>query len=268
MGAMLTTSMDDSTERTLETTETSLDVLETLRELEGASLNTLQDRIEIPKSTLYYHVNTLENRGYIVKENNEYKLGFTFLVYGQYVKAREDENVMAKEATQKLGSQLGEDVDFSIEENGQLIVLHHVLGESAKHGNSFELGEPLNLPSSSAGRAILAEYPRSRVDEIVSQWGFEGTKDGPTDRKSLYNRLDMVQERGYAINDEEWISGLCAISGAVNYPDGSVLGALSIIIPSFRFDPDNLNGLSTPLMNTIDELEARLVESQSGDNIH
>lgn len=257
--------MEDPTKRTLETTETSLDVLETVRELEGASLRVLQDEMDVPKSTLYYHLNTLESRGYVVKEGPEYKLGLTFLVHGQYVKTREDEFVMAQETTQQLGNQLGEDVDFSVEENGQLIVLHHVLGESAKHGFSFELGRPLNVPTSAAGRAILAEYPRSRVDDIVSRWGFEGTEDAPRDREALYERLEAVRERGYAVNNEEWIRGLCAVSAAVNYPDGSVLGALSVIIPSFRFDPENLNNLTAPLLESIDEFEERLAEAQSSE---
>lgn len=259
--------MEDPTKRTLETTETSLDVLETIRELEGAPLSVLRDEMNVPKSTLYYHLNTLENRGYLVKEDNEFKLGLTFLVHGQYIKTREDEYVMAQETTEQLGNQLGEDVDFSVEENGQLFVLHHVLGESAKHGFSFELGRPLNVPTSAAGRAILAEYPRSRVDDIVSQWGFEGTEDAPRDRETLHDRLEAVRERGYSINDEEWIRGLCAVSAAVNYPDGSVLGALSVIIPSFRFDPEKLDGLTTPLLKSVDELEVRLVEEQSSEQV-
>lgn len=257
--------MEDPSKRTLETTETSLDVLETLRRLDGARLHGLQEELELPKSTLYYHLNTLENRGYVVKKDNEYKLGLTFLVHGQYVKTREDEYVLAQEATQQLESEIGEDVDFSMEENGQLIVLHHVFGESARHGFSFELGRPHNVPTAAAGRAIMAEYPRSRVDDIVSQWGFEGTENAPSDRETLYERLEDVRERGYAVNNEEWIKGLCAVSAAVNYPDGTVMGALSVIIPSFRFDPENIGDLTTPLLSSVDDLEARLADAKSGE---
>lgn len=255
--------MNEKTQRTLETTETSIDVLETVRTEEGASLVALQDCLDIPKSTLYYHLNTLVHRGYLVKTGTEYNLGMKFLVHGQYVKSRERSYVLAQETTHQLANRIGEDVDFSVEENGQLMVLHHILGESAKHGFSFELGKPLNLPTTAAGKAILSEYPRSRVDEIVSTWGFEGTADAPTDRETLHDRLDTVRKRGYAVNDEEWIEGLCAVSAPVVKPDGTTLGALSIIIPSFRFDPENLNGLTTPLLNATAELEARLADNQT-----
>lgn len=255
--------MVENTERTLETTDTSINVLETIRELEGASLATLQERMDVPKSTLYYHLNTLERRGYLDKAGTEYNLGMKFLVFGQYVKTREREYVLAQETTQQFAAQIDEDVDFSVEENGQLIVLHHVLGESVKHGFSFELGRPLNIPTTAAGKAILSEYPRSSVDEIVSRWGFEGTENAPSDRETLHDRLEAVRERGYAINNEEWIEGLCSVSSPVCRPDGSVLGALSIIIPSFRFDPENLDGLTTPLLNATAELEERLAENQT-----
>lgn len=252
--------MVDSKNRTLDTTETSIDTLETIRELEGATPTTLQKRMDIPKSTLYYHLNTLEQRGYLVKDGAKYKLAMKFLVHGQYVKTREREFIAAQEATNDLSSELGEDTDFSVAENGQLIVLHYSIEESAKHGVGFELGRPLNLPTSASGRAILSTYPRSRVEEIVANHGFKGTEAAPNDLATLHDRLDAIRERGYAINDEEWIPGLCAVSGPVTYPDGSVLGALSVIIPSFRFERDDLQRLTSPLMAAVEDLEGHLSE--------
>lgn len=248
--------------RTLETTETSVDILETVRESEGASLTELQEQMEIPKSTLYYHLNTLEKRGLLVREANEYHLGMKFVVYGQSARTRKDEYELAQETTHQLANQLDEDVDFSVEEQGQIIVLHHTVGESGKHGYSFELKQTINMPTTASGRAILAEYPESRVSEIVSRWGFQGTEDAPTDEAALADRLEKIRERGFAINDEEWMDGLCAVSSAVKYPDGSVLGALSVIIPSFRFDAENVDDLVTPLLNEVAQLEERIEARQ------
>lgn len=252
--------MKDATERTLETTGTSIDVLETIWELEGASLDELRTRMDVAKSTLYYHLNTLQQRGYLVREGNDYYLSMKFLVFGQHVKTRKREHGLAQETTHQLADQLNEDVDFSVEEHGQLVVLHHRIGESPKHGLDFELGQFLNMPTTAAGRAILAEYPESRVDEIVSRWGFRGTEKAPTDREELADRLADVRARGFAVNNAEWIEGLCAVSSAASYPDGSVLGALSVIIPSFRFDEENVDDLATPLLNAVSRLEERLAE--------
>lgn len=254
--------MNGDEERTLETTETSIDILETVRELEGASLTVLQDQMEIPKSTLYYHLNTLEKRGLLVREGHEYHLGMMFLVYGQNARTRKEEYELAHETTHQLADRLNEDVDFSVEEQGQIVVLHNVASEAEKHGFSFELGQTINMPTTAAGRAILAEYPESRVNEIVSRWGFQGTEDAPTDREALFDRLEDVRERGFAINDEEWMNGLCAVSSAAKYPDGSVLGALSVIIPSFRFDAESVDGLATPLLNAVAELEEGIAARQ------
>lgn len=255
--------MAGDTQRTLATTETSIDILETIRELEGASLTVLQKQMDIPKSTLYYHLNTLERRGYLVQEGSEYHLGMKFLVYGQYARNRKKEYQLAQETTHQLANQLDEDVDFSVEEHGQIVVLHHVVGESARHGFSFELGQTINMPTTASGRAILAEYPETRVDEIVSRWGFQGADDTSGDRERLFERLEAVRERGFAINDEEWMEGLCAVSSAVKYPDGAVLGALSVIIPSFRFDAEDVDDLTTPLLNAAAQLEEK-VEARQG----
>jgi DNA-binding IclR family transcriptional regulator len=246
-------------DRTLETTETSFDVIEVIQELEGATLSEIRDRMDVPKSTLYYHLNTLERRGYLIKERGEYNVGLKFLVHGQYARTRRPEFELARESTSRLANQLNENADFSVEEHGQLMVIHHVVGESAKHG--FQLGQAENMPTTAAGKAILAEYPRSRVEEIVAEHGFEGTDRAPTSVEDLLDRLETVRERGFAVNDEEWVEGLCAMSGAVTHPDGSVLGALSVMLPSFRFDEETMESYALPLRESLDRLEGRL-ESQ------
>lgn len=250
--------MTEEPPRTLDTTDTSIDVLETIRDLDGATLVGLQRRLDLPKSTLYYHVKTLEHRGYVVREGDEYHLGMKFLLHGQYLKTRKREFELAHGATQRLADRLDEDADFSVEEHGRLMVVHHVVGESVKHGFGFQLARPINLPATAAGRAILAEYPRSKVEDIVSRRGFGGLDGAPSDMEALFERLEAVRTTGYAVNDEEWVEGLCAVSASVTEPDGSVLGALSVIVPSFRFDDEHLDDLTTPLRSEVSDLEERL----------
>jgi DNA-binding IclR family transcriptional regulator len=55
-----------------------------------------------------------------------------------------------------------------------------------------------------------------------------------TTASALFERLEKVQERGYATNREETVEGLGAVSVPINGPDGQTIGALGISGPVNR----------------------------------
>lgn len=254
--------MTDDDVRTLATLETAIEIVELIQEMEGARLADLHEETGIPKSTLHYHVRTLEEHGYLVKEGVEFHVGMKFLVHGQYARSRKRAYQLAGETVHDLANRINEDVDFSIEEHGNLMVLHHVVGNTAESG--FQLGQTYDFTSTAAGKAILSEYPRSRVEEIVDDQGFtQYTENTITDRQAFFEELERSRERGYTLNQEEWVEGLYAVSSPVKYPDGEVVGALSVWAPSFRFDIDVLeDDISRPLLNAVSDLEEQIESSR------
>jgi DNA-binding IclR family transcriptional regulator len=60
------------------------------------------------------------------------------------------------------------------------------------------------------------------------------TKHTITTRSALYDKLEEVRQRGYAINDEERIEGLRAVGTIVSDSNGNLIGALTISGLSYR----------------------------------
>jgi DNA-binding IclR family transcriptional regulator len=121
------------------------------------------------------------------------------------------------------------------------------------------IGRQIHLHCSSAGKAILAHYPRQRVDEIIDRWELPPhTENTITDRAELYNELDRVRERGYAFNREEHVEGVHAIAAPIRH-NQETIGVISVSGPANRLQGKRLEEeLPSLLLSTINEIELNI----------
>lgn len=218
----------------LKTTATSLEIVSRVYELEGAQLTEIADSLDMNKSTVYKHLKTLDRNGYVVKEGNYYDIGYKFIPFGEYAKSRNRAFELAKQKVDELADHTNEEAALGVEDNGRYLTVHAVYDPNSSFSNR-SVGQYHHLHSTAAGKAILAELPKRRVQHIISQWGLpKATDQTIASRKELFDELKTVRDQGYAINDEELREGLRAIGAAVKYPTGYLLGAINISGPSYR----------------------------------
>lgn len=214
--------------RTLKTSTLSFRVVEVLERLEGARVTEVAEELEIPPSTAHNHLATLEELGYVVKEGDFYHPSLEFLRLGHYVRNRKEEYRIAELYTQKLNDRTDCRSIFVVEEHGRGVFLHTASGDRPEWRHE-DLGNKLYLHSTAVGKAMLAELPPRRVDEIVDRWGLpEQTDNTITDREELEAELEEVRDLGYAFNRGENISKMWAVGVAVTGRDGQVVGAFSV----------------------------------------
>jgi DNA-binding IclR family transcriptional regulator len=91
--------------------------------------------------------------------------------------------------------------------------------------------------------------PKERVHEILDRRGMAARTDHTiTDRDELFHKLVEIRERGYAMNDQENVEGLCCIAAPVKSDHGN-FGAVSVSWPSSRFGADAfIDGLPAKIM--------------------
>lgn len=215
-----------------------LQILITLKELDGAGVTELAEHLDLAKSTVHNHLTTLHDAKFLTKEGTEYHLGLRFLDLGVNARLHRRESERIKRKVESLADQTDERAQFIVEEHGYGVYLYRSRGEKAVSTDS-QIGRHIPLHSSSAGKAILANIPRERVQEIVDDVGLSAvTEHTITDRDDLLDELETVREQGYAVNNEESTVGLRAVGAPIRRPDGSVVGALSISGPTHRLKGD------------------------------
>ncbi|WP_222913186.1 IclR family transcriptional regulator [Natrinema sp. SYSU A 869] len=224
----------------LTTTETSLAVIETIQELDGATPVELATALDLSESTVYKHLYTLGKHGYVIANDDEYRLGGRFYHIGMYVRNRSKVYELAGKYVIELAERSNEESDFGIEENGRIVTLFDSVGSSAKPSSRLNNYEYMH--TTAIGKAILARLPESRVDQIADQWGLpQLTEQTITSRAELDGELARIRERGYAINDQESISGKRVAGAVAEDPSGNIIGGFTISGPAYRIEDADLH---------------------------
>jgi DNA-binding IclR family transcriptional regulator len=214
--------------------ETSLTIVETLKEQEHATLTELAQEVDLPKSTVFNHAKTLERNEYLVNDGGSYRVGCRFLELGAKARDYHDVYEIARQEVDRLAAETGEISALIIEEHGYGVFLHREEGTQAVHIDSY-VGQRIYLHGAALGKAILASLPRERVDGIVDQHGLPAlTPNTITDREELSAELDRIEGRGVALDDQERLNGLRGVAVPLTDADGNVLGSMSIAGPTSR----------------------------------
>ncbi|GAB7119071.1 IclR family transcriptional regulator [Natrinema sp. JCM 9743] len=245
----------------LTTTDTSLAVIETIRELDGATPAALAASLDLSESAVYKHLFTLTKHGYVVSSGDEYQLGARFYHLGMYVRNRSKVYELAGQYVIELADRSNEESDFGIEENGRIVTLFDSVGSSANPSSRLNNYEYMH--TTAIGKSILARLPASRIDRIVDRWGLpQITEQSITSRGELDDELARVRERGYAVNDQESIHGKRVAGSLAEDPSGTVIGGFTVSGPAYRIEDTDLHQEFPDILHrVVPEFEAAL-ESQ------
>ncbi|WP_255171463.1 IclR family transcriptional regulator [Natrononativus amylolyticus] len=218
----------------------TLDILSVLRDTGGARVTEIAREIGVSKGTVHCHLATLEENGYVVNENSEYKLGLRFIDLAHYAKDRIDIYDIATSEVDTLAEESGEMALFTVEEDGEGICLYTAEGAEAVKTEVY-VGYRNQLYHTAVGKAMLAFMPAEKRDEIIENTEFEQlTPNTITDEDELRAELEQIREDGIAYNHGETIQGLVGAGAPIRDQDGTLYGAISIIGPVRRINEERL----------------------------
>ena len=242
-------------ESSMKTADTMFRIVDALQEFDGARVTELSDHLDLGKSTVYRHLAALQENKYVVKEGDVYQLGLKFLERGHYAQNRTPAYRMARPVVEELAAETGERCQFVVMEHHRGVYVHVASGERGVETDT-QVGHRFELHATSCGKAILAHLPERELANIIEERGLKAlTAHTITDEAVLREELDEIRERGYAVNREGRIEGLCSVGVPVLGQAGQVLGALSVSAPAGRMRgewfektlPDTLLGAADEL---------------------
>lgn len=252
-------SLPPEVNRPVETVERAIDIVDFLKANGPATIDEITDYLGCAKSTVHRHLKTLEKNSLLVEENDRYRLGIRFLDYGVVARERYPLYQEVKPKVDALADETDEKIWCTVEEHGRSV---HIYGAQGKRSvqTYARLGHQNYLHQHAAGKAILAHLPDERVEDIVETYGLPSrTRYTITTEDELWEELETIRERGYALNLEESVEGLHAIGAPIKDENGIALGAISISGPANRLDGPRLREeLPTLLLGTVNEISINL----------
>jgi len=245
------------THNTVESDERLFDIIEALTREGSAGVTALAEATGMPKSTVYVHLSTLKERGYVVQDDQQrYRPGLGFLDVG--VAARNDRRIYDEVGSklEELAEATNEKAWCVVEERGEAVFVAKAVGSRAVHTNA-RVGQHVDLYRLAAGKAILAALSPERQNAILDGYEFP-LATGQT-REEFHSELAEIRERGVAFGTEQFIRGVTGVGAPVTDNSGVVYGAISISGPTNRLDGERLRGEFADLVRgTAGELQVNL----------
>lgn len=228
-------------------------ILEVIRNDGSAGLTEIANTLDLPTSTVYNQLKSLEAQALVLNNDGEYELGLRLFNLGMSARKKKEEFVQLESKVEELADETGERAQFIVEEAMHAIHLYTKIGP-----NGVDIGTDVgtrrhDLYAIAAGKVILATVAEERLESYLETSEFERfTEQTITDEATLRDTLEKVRKRGYAFNDEESMDGLRAVAVPVQYPNGNLLGVLGVTGPTHRMKdnrfekdiPDLLLGVS------------------------
>ncbi|KVC15886.1 MULTISPECIES: IclR family transcriptional regulator [Burkholderia] len=200
-------------------------------ERSSLSLQEIADRIDLPKSTTFRIVQSLERAGYLVRlEDNQYCLSFRFTRLAGLVRSTLTIREIARPFLLELAEQTKETVSIHTVNGGNRVCIDAVSTATAPLRAVVQAGEQIPLLAGSASKVLMAYLPKTELTPIVTS----AARARKMTKADLLEELARVREQGYAVSHGERLLGISAISAPIKDFNEEVHYCLSVGAPTVR----------------------------------
>lgn len=215
----------------------ALQVLELFAVAPGWSMTDISNELYYPTSTTHRLVLTLEEAGYIYRDEQSKKYYLTIKPYLIGSKT-EIVNLLEKRALssiRELAQNLNESVNVSIAQG-----LHAVTVLKAEAERQFSavphVGDKRQLHATSVGKCLLAYNSNGCYDQLMNSNEIlkSYTANTITEKKAIKEMALSIQRQGFATDHEEVEEGLTCIGAPIFDHLGNCIAAISVSMPTFR----------------------------------
>ncbi len=188
---------------------------------------------DIPSATLFRIVATLELEGYLTRTDSglfrpalsNLELGFASLRASGLVG-------VAGDAVSELSRRTGETANLGVLQRDRVLYLVRVRNTDLVTAH-ITVGSTLPATSTSMGKLLLAQLTDPELEELLDANSF--ATNGPnavTGLAALMPQLNLIRERGWALQNEEVARGLRSVAAPVRDASGDVVAAVNVAVPA------------------------------------
>lgn len=201
---------------------------------EGLSITEISKTLDLPKSTVFDIVHTLEEYK-ILEPSRErpfaYQIGLELFRLGYSYMNKTSLDSVARPILEHLSQDINETVFMALRSGKNNIVYIMKFLSNSELQTISAVGSVRHLLSVALGKAILAALPDNEaLDSVTDEMYRTCSIPEIYDRESLISFLDIVRERGYVIDSTAENSHFVRpVAAPILDLDNHVLGAVSIV---------------------------------------
>lgn len=214
---------------TLQTVDRALQLLEILAEHpEGMCAKDIELVLALNKVTVHRLLATLENRGFIERESNSYRIGLKVVELSSMRLDHVELKTEAGPYLRQLVRDLGKPVQMAILDDLEAIFIEKIQSVNAFRMYS-QIGKRIPLYASGVGKALLLQEEDRVILEKLSSIQFEQfTNKTLQTPEAVLQEIQRARQLGYALDNEEHEKGIFCIAVPIYDYRKRIIAALSV----------------------------------------
>jgi IclR family acetate operon transcriptional repressor len=203
----------------------------------GTTAKDVSSEFGLSLPTAYHLLATLVGEGLLAKDSRRrYTLGPKAGLIADAVMRDTSPPEYYLDLLRELADQTGETAYLSAWRQGDIQVLAIIEGAHAVRVSGLSTGAG-GAPHSRASGKLLLAYARPQVrDQTLGSGRLEKrTAHTIVSRARLEEELELIRERGYATDHEEYVLGVTCVAAPI-IDEGVALGAFTLSVPVERFE--------------------------------
>jgi len=237
----------------------AIDLLEALAHgVENPSIAVLEEKLGLSRNKTFRILATLENKGLVEKDAlaGTYNLGFQAIEMAQHILKSDNLIRLAHPIMVDLARKLDEAVYITVANNDEVLFLDMV--DSFQQIKAMDLvGKRFPFFTNAAGKVLKSVTS-------IDIFGRGSKKRGIKNLPELEAELDEIRRKGVAVDFNGLGEGICSVAVVIRDYAGKVVGALTLLAPSFRMLQDRLDKEVIPcMMEGAEQLSMKLGYSRA-----
>ncbi len=239
-----------------------LKILSTLSESSGGgSIIEIANELGIDKGSASRLMSTLVNYGFAEKDaiSRRFFLGPQVVVLSRSLLTRMPLREVAKPYLRELMKTTGECAHIGVLSQGKVLYIDQVESPASLRVNA-EVGFMAPLHCTALGKVLLA-FGQQPIPENLERF----TESTLLIRESLRKHLEVVREKGYAVDDEEFDMGVRCIAAPIFDFREKVVGSIGISGPLTRMTSSRMESLAEQVLSISHQLSDKMKFTQAGE---
>lgn len=235
-------------------------VLDELRNHASIGITDLAKRSGLLPSDVHRILNSLQSYGYIEQDSvtKRYRLGLGLMRLGLTVFQRNDLQEAAHPLLQNLSERLETSSHMAIYDSRAMeLFLVEQIDFQAGPVIRRRFGATEDCYCTALGRAVLAHMDPASLGQALAHCSMaKKTANTITDPVLLERELAATRRRGYGLDREESMKGVCCIGAPVHGAKGDVIAAISVSMVARQFNRWNETSLAAEIKRVARQLSA------------
>jgi IclR family acetate operon transcriptional repressor len=214
------------------------------------NLKDIGEAVQLPESSLFRILLTLEGKGYLVQNPNGTYCLPPKLLLGKVYERAERLRVILRPYLQQLAGRFDETASLAYLYGDRIQAL-----DTVESFHEFRMtnkpGRVLPPHCSSLGKAIAAFQEPAAINRILEAYGlYRRTENTVTERQALLTEFAEIRARGYSVDREESVLGGICIGAAIRTDGNRVVSALSVSTPRVRMTQEREQEITQTVLET------------------